>query len=103
MDYERAYKELLTGDRVSLRERIAMRLGDPTSFNPKLADTVYEWITQGQAAQIAANDIIGKLPVARQKKIKARTKEIMLSIKPKRQYTKKAKYWANPVKKRRGK
>jgi hypothetical protein len=111
VDYKQAYYDLLSADKIGLRERIAhevVRCGGGI-FGVKKADEIFDWIMKGVKAQKAVNDLIDGVakPSKQPSKHKRRgrpkkTNPYHFSVelspstkkKGKRKYTKRSKFWS---------
>jgi hypothetical protein len=105
MDYKKAYQDLLTSDRNSLRERIAFSVISPgLPFDPKNASAIADWIEgafqpRQLSAKVKVKSSRGVKPGTKRgpyKKAKSISVLLRKAGKPtptKRKYTKKAAYW----------
>lgn len=86
-DYKKAYADLITADRVNLRERIATEV-NRCGWGMEKAQEMYDWIVSDQPQLNAKR---GPKPKAKKKELKVVT--FGVPKKGKRRYIKRSKFW----------
>jgi len=93
VDYKQAYYDLISADKIGMRERIAVGLAASRgAFSKQEADAMYSWIQNGADKKLA-NPTKAKGKRGRPKKVMTLELAAPTRSKKRRKYTKKSKFW----------